>query len=58
MDIAALSMSMSQSRTMEQASISVMKIAMNTGKENAQSMTDMLEKSADPNVGQHIDVRG
>lgn len=57
MDIAALSIGMNQAKVMDQASISVMKIAMDTGKENAQAMTDMLEKSVDPNVGQHIDIR-
>lgn len=57
MDIAALSIGMNQTKVMEQASIAVMKIAMNTGKENAQTVTDMLEKSVDPNVGQPIDVR-
>lgn len=56
MDIAALSTSMSQSKVMEQASISVMKMAMDTGKENSQAMTDMIEKSASPNLGQHLDV--
>lgn len=57
MDIAGISMAMSQSNVMEQASISVVKIAMDTEKESAQAMTDMLEMSADPNVGQHIDTR-
>lgn len=57
MDIAALSVGMNQAKVMEQASISVMKIAMNTGKENAQAMTEMIEKSANPNIGQNIDVR-
>lgn len=57
MDIAALSMVMSQSQVVNQADISVMKIAMNAGKENAQAMADMLEKSANPNLGQSLDVR-
>ncbi|MBI6872700.1 YjfB family protein [Clostridium aciditolerans] len=57
MDIAGASMVMSQSKVMDQASIAVMKIAMNTGKENAQAMTDMLEKSVSPNLGQNLDIR-
>lgn len=57
MDIAVASMVMSQSKLMDQASIAVMKIAMNTGKENAQAMTDMLEKSVNPNLGQNLDIR-
>lgn len=58
MDIAALSMVMSQSRVQESAGISVMKMAMNTGKETATQMTKMMESvSADPNLGQHLDAR-
>ncbi|EET88866.1 conserved hypothetical protein [Clostridium carboxidivorans P7] len=57
MDIAALSIAMSQSNVIDQASISLMKMAMNTGKENAQNMIDMLEKSANPNLGQNLDIR-
>lgn len=58
MDIAGASMVMNQSKLMDQASIAVMKIAMNTGKENAQAMTDMIEKSVNPNLGQNLDIRG
>lgn len=58
MDIAALSMAMSQSRVQETASISVMKMAMDTGKETAAQMTDMMQSLAtDPNLGNHLDVR-
>lgn len=58
MDIAALSMVMSQSKAHTAASIAVMKIAMNTGKENASQMTEMLQTTAvDPNRGQHLDAR-
>jgi hypothetical protein len=57
MDIEALSMAMSQSRVQESASIAVMKMAMDTGKENATQMTDMIRKVAvDPDLGQHFDV--
>ncbi len=57
MDIAALSMIMSQSRIQESAGIAVMKIAMDTGKENATQMTEMIKNSAvDPNLGNHFDV--
>ena len=57
MDIAALSMIMSQSRVQESAGIAVMKMAMNTGKENATQITEMINNSAvDPNLGNHIDV--
>lgn len=58
MDIASLSMVMSQSRVQELADISVMKMAIDTGKESAVQMTEMMKNVAvDPNVGQHLDVR-
>ena len=57
MDIAALSMIMSQSKAQTAASIAVMKKAMDTGKENATQMTEMIKNSAvDPNLGNHLDV--
>ncbi|WPC41018.1 YjfB family protein [Clostridium sp. JS66] len=58
MDIASLSTVMSQSKAMEQASISVMKIAMNTSQENLQGVTDMIEEAAIPDLGQNLDIRG
>ncbi|RQN12309.1 putative motility protein [Clostridium butyricum] len=58
MDIASLSMVMSQSRVQQSAGISVMKLAMDTGKETATQMTEMMKNIAvDPNLGQHLDVR-
>ncbi len=57
MDIAVLSMVMSQSRVQELAGIAVMKMAMDTGKENATQMTEMIKNSAvDLNIGSHLDV--
>ncbi|MCE5220768.1 MAG: YjfB family protein [Clostridium sp.] len=57
MDIAVLSMIMSQSRVQQDAGIAVMKMAMDTGKENANQMTEMIKNVAlDPNLGNHIDV--
>lgn len=58
MDIAALSMVMSQSRAQESSGISVMKMAMDTGKEIATQMTEMMKNVAvDPNLGKHLDTR-
>lgn len=58
MDIAGLSVAMSQSKVQDAASLAVMKLAMNTGKENAAQMTEMLQSVAvDPNRGQRIDTR-
>ncbi|MGH4141098.1 YjfB family protein [Clostridium sp.] len=58
MDIGVLSMTMSQSRVQQSAGIAVMKIAMDTGKENATTITEMVKNIAvEPNVGQNLDVR-
>ena len=58
MDIGALSMIMSQSRVQRSAGIAVMKMAMDTGKETATQMTEMIKNVAvDSNVGQHLDTR-
>ncbi len=58
MDIAALSMVMSQSKVQESAGIAVMKKAMDAGKETAIQMTEMMKNIAvDPNLGQHLDTR-
>ena len=57
MDIAALSMVMSQANVQQYAGIAVMKMAMDTGKENASQMTDMIKNIAvDTNVGQNLDT--
>ncbi|MBU3170197.1 YjfB family protein [Clostridium estertheticum] len=57
MDIGALSMVMSQSKVQESAGIAVMKMAMDTGKENATQITEMMKNVAiDTGVGQHLDV--
>ena len=58
MDIGALSMIMSQSRIQQSVGIEVMKMAMNTGKENASQITEIMKNVAvDPNVGQNLDTR-
>jgi hypothetical protein len=66
MDIAALSMGMSQMQVAQQASISVMKMAMETGTEQMTEMMAMVETSTpatavsgpapDPNIGQLLDI--
>ena len=56
MDIAALSMVMGQSRVKQDAGIAVMKMAMDTGKQDATQITDMMANVAvDPNIGQNMD---
>jgi hypothetical protein len=63
MDIASLSMNLSQTKIMQDASLSVMKISMDTTKTNAAGLTEMLsqtkdlEMSVQPNLGGNLDIR-
>ncbi|WP_291637281.1 YjfB family protein [Clostridium sp.] len=58
MDIGALSMIMSQSRLQENVGIAVMKMAMDTGKENTTQMTEVMKNVAvDTSVGQNLNTR-
>lgn len=50
MDIAALSVVLSQSKVKQQASLAVMKNAMDTAKTNGNNLIHMLEKSTSPQV--------
>lgn len=57
MDIAELSIIMNQSRAQTAVGISLAKMAMDTNKDNATQMTEMIKNIAvDPNLGRHIDV--
>ena len=63
MDIAALSIGLSQMKVAQQASISVMKMAMDSVKGQAvdmakmlQANTKMMEQSVNPNIGGNIDI--
>lgn len=63
LDIAALSTVMKQAQVKQQASLSVMKSAMNTAENNAANLIDMLNKStvqnvSHPHLGQNIDIKG
>lgn len=58
MDIAALSVLMSQSSVQQAAGVAVTKLAMNTEQESAANMTEMIGNCAvNPNLGNHLDVR-
>ena len=64
MDIAALSTALSQSQVKQQASLSVMKMAMNSAESNAVDLTEMLgqmnqkaPQAAHPHLGSQIDIR-
>jgi hypothetical protein len=56
-------MAMSQSSLMQDANLSVMKIAMDTAKVNAANMTELLgqtsamQRSVQPHLGGNFDIR-
>ncbi|AWK50934.1 putative motility protein [Clostridium beijerinckii] len=57
MDIAMLSMIMSESKAQTGAGIAMAKMAMDTNKETGIQMTEMMKNVVvDPNLGNHIDV--
>lgn len=63
MNIAALSIGLSQMKVAQQASISVMKMAMNSAKVQALDMakvlevnTKIMEQSINPHIGGNIDI--
>jgi predicted sugar kinase len=57
MDIAALSVMMNQSQVQQQASLSVMKMAINTTEQNSANFTKMLEQSVQPHLGSKFDLK-
>ncbi|NGZ74332.1 YjfB family protein [Saccharibacillus alkalitolerans] len=57
MDIAALSMVMSQTAVAQQASMQVMNISMDQAKQQGDQMAKMLETSVAPHLGGSIDLR-
>lgn len=56
MDIATLSAVNSNIQVCDAANLAVVKMVMNSAKENGENMSQMI-KSADPNLGNNIDVR-
>lgn len=57
MDIAAMSTVMSQMKVQQEASMSVMKMAMDTAKQNTSDMVKTMEKSVNPHIGGNIDIK-
>lgn len=64
MDIAGMSMLLSQAKVKQQASLSVMKIAMDTSKQRVTDLVQMLqqnnkalEQAVQPHLGSNIDIR-
>lgn len=65
MDIARMSMALSQMKVSQQASISVLKMSMDSGESKMNDMvhmieqtTRMMEQSVIPNLGNNIDIKG
>ena len=63
MDIAALSMGLSQMKVAQEASVSVLKMAMDSMKGQSVDLkqmlevnTKMMEQSVNPNIGGNIDI--
>ena len=57
MDIAALSISMSQASLSQQVGVAVAKKVMDISVQSASELTKMLESSVNPNLGSTIDLR-
>ncbi|QHZ47240.1 MULTISPECIES: YjfB family protein [Bacillus] len=57
MDIAALSMAMSQSALAQNVHISMTKTAMDTAEQSAEQLIDMVQ-APHPVSGHHIDLKG
>jgi len=56
MDIAALSIAMSQASLGQQVGVSIAKMAMRTATQNGENFTKMMELSVNPNVGGNFDT--
>ncbi len=56
MDIAALSMGLSQMQIAQEVSVSVMKMAIDTSEVQVADLTKMMEQSVNPHVGGTIDI--
>ena len=56
MDIAALSMGLSQMQIAQEVGVSVMKMAMETSEVQVADLTKMMEQSVNPHLGGKIDI--
>lgn len=57
MDIAALSMSLSQMNVRQEASVLVTKKVMDQAETNSASVVKMLEQSVQPHIGGSVDLK-
>lgn len=58
MDIAMMSIMSNQLKTQDAVGLAVAKLAMNTGKQNAANINEMLKEAVNPNLGRRLDIRG
>lgn len=56
MDIAALSISMSQASLSQAVGLRVLNMAKNQANIQSEGLTQMMEKSVDPNLGKKLDI--
>lgn len=57
MDIASLSMNMSQSNVLRDVNLALMSDVLDQAEQNSMALTKMMEASVTPNLGQNIDIR-
>lgn len=57
MDIAALSMGLSQANIMSAVSVSVLSMNLDTVEESGAAMIKMMEQSVNPQLGQSVDIK-
>lgn len=57
MDIAALSMGLSQMKLANEVGASVLKMAMDSGESSMDGMVQMMEQSVNPHIGSSIDIK-
>ncbi|WP_019379139.1 YjfB family protein [Virgibacillus halodenitrificans] len=66
MDVALMSMALSQGKVQQQASLSVMKMAMGDAKQEGAAMRELLnttdasiiQRAAQPHIGGNVDIKG
>ena len=56
MDIAALSMGLSQMQLAQEVGVSVLKMAMETSEVQVADLTKIMEQTVTPHVGRSIDI--
>lgn len=58
MDIAALSMALSQTSVKTEANVSIMKKTIDQAETNGNDVVKMLEQSVQPHIGSSVDLKG